>query len=112
MAQRVHEEVTGEGLFRDRYSWEDGKLYREREQGNRAHILAANQLARSLDKRRTDGYRWALRIPEDDYAVLVKLMPELVAPDREIRDKAWRAFIVSDASRPYRVWDQAAGRGV
>lgn len=101
-----------DGLYRDRYCEEDGTIYRVRDQVNRGAILAANQLARSLEKRRTDGMRWALQIPADDYADLVLRNPELIAADREIKDRAWRKFIASPESLPYRIWDQAAGRCV
>jgi hypothetical protein len=35
-------------------------------------------------------------IPEQDFDKLLKMNPELSAPDQEIRDKAWKKFLARE----------------
>lgn len=48
---------------------------------------------------------WALSIPEPDYAILCKILPDLVSRDHWTRNQAMKKFIESPASLPYRVRD-------
>ncbi len=58
--------------------------------------------------RKTDGLRWALSIPFDDHAKLVRINPALASKDPVERTKAWKAFINGPESLPYRVMDMKA----
>ena len=53
-----------------------------------------------------DAMQWALQIPELDYHHLVKCNPALEDDDSATRTAAWKAFIASSESLPYRVRDQ------
>ena len=46
--------------------------------------------------------RLALDIPTDHYEVLTLMYPDLKCPDAEIKLKAWKAFVISDESLPYK----------
>ena len=72
------------------------------------HILDENAEIRKNEGalRKLQAMEWALQIPTLDYYNLTKANPELVSPDAEIRNKAWRKFIESDISLPYRVREQ------
>lgn len=110
MAVKIGPDRIVDGVFRDTLSLEDGKVWRHREQLDRPAILRANATLRRSEANKMDGMRWALRIPEDDYAGLVKRNPALQTTDRGIRDKAWAKFLASDESLPYRVYEPT-GRG-
>lgn len=92
--------------------WRDGdQVWKVREDRHRAKILAQNaELRKSNGVRTLDGMKWALQIPQDDYSMLAKAMPELVSKDGAERHKAWQEFMVSSLSLPYRVNDTARGR--
>jgi hypothetical protein len=69
--------------------------------------LRLNEFLRTTNGvRRTDGLRWALSIPEEDHAVLVRLNPALASKDPVERTKAWKAFMAAPESLPYRVFDK------
>ena len=71
---------------------------------NKADLqLKINAEIRKTKLRKLDTMQWALSIPPADYKALLLLKPELDAPDAEIRNLAWKAFIASDLSQPYRV---------
>ncbi|MFM2447139.1 MAG: hypothetical protein RI936_1586, partial [Pseudomonadota bacterium] len=53
--------------------------------------------------RTLDWGKLALRIPVEDYAELRRRNPSLAAADATERTRAWRAFIASPESAPYRV---------
>lgn len=111
MAKAFGPDVSLEGgLYRDRFTLEDGKLWRVREQTNRAAILQQNAAARAGALRTLDGMRWAMTIPQDDYDELAARNPDLVSPDREIKRRAWLAFMRSSDSIPYRVVSPGRGR--
>ena len=101
-----------DGLFHDRLVLEDDKLFRVRSQVNRQAILAENARLRNEQQKRTDGMRWALSIPEDDYSELLRLRPELNSPSASVRDAAWRQFMLSPESMMYRVYEARRGRTV
>lgn len=88
---------------------EGGKLHSRLFQSDRAQILKTVQRYR-LDHRIRDHEafgRWCLSIPQVDYARIVSERPDLAAPDFETRQRAWRLFLASDDSAPYRVREQA-----
>ena len=73
--------------------------------------LAINSEIRKTSVRKLQSMSWALCIPPADYKALMLVMPELHCDDAQTRDMAWRAFIASDLSRPYRVVDQTSKAG-
>lgn len=105
MPDQVHEF----GLLHDRFEYEDGKYWRVREQTNRDAILRANETLRRTAQKRTDGMRWALSIPQDDYDGLLARNPDLGSRDRQIKRHAWQRFMLSAESLPYRVYDGKRG---
>ena len=54
-------------------------------------------------------WRWCLSIPYDDLEALRRSVKwcELFAPDRETSQRAWRRFMQSSDSAPYRVRERA-----
>jgi len=73
----------------------------------RSEILRLNSYLRNNNGvRETDGIRWALSIPTDDYAKLITSNPALNSRDRAEQQKAWQTFIASDVSLPYRVMEK------
>jgi hypothetical protein len=71
---------------------------------SRRRILEHNARSRIERPRRDLTFgRQVLNIPVYDRQVLHITHPELDSHDPEIRDRAWRAFIQSDESLPYRV---------
>ena len=42
-------------------------------------------------------------IPPLDWAVLKRRFPELMSPDAQIKQQAWRVFLLHPASEPYRI---------
>jgi len=85
-----------------------GRLTRERlTPGRSAHI--EHMKRRQLEPEHTRKLEWgkfALSIPPNDYHKLLATIPELKCWDKDIRTKAWKKFIASDASRPYRVYER------
>ena len=65
--------------------------------------IKINSEVRKNALRKLETMEWALTIPPADYQVLMLLLPELQSKDAQVRDQAWRAFIKSDLSEPYRV---------
>jgi hypothetical protein len=110
MARLLDTRPTPDGEHVDRWYFEDGKVWRVRSQNDRRAILEKNKALRNADRRKEDGLRWALSIPTDDYDVLVKLNPDLGSVDRQIKNQAWRKFLASPESIPYRVYEPK-GRG-
>jgi predicted secreted Zn-dependent protease len=47
--------------------------------------------------------RCALSIPELDYYVLLQRFPDLASPDAATKTSAWKKFIRSPLSEPYRL---------
>lgn len=100
---------------RTRYNWEGPILQKVRQsdaallevthhQPDRELILELNKRKR-IEKPQKDLTfgRQVLSIPELDWELIRALYPELEAPDNEIRTKAWRKFMASPDSEPYRV---------
>ena len=67
--------------------------------------IAINREVRKQRIRRLDTMAWELTIPPSDYKALLVIFPALDDKDPQLRDQAWRFFIASDASKPYRVHD-------
>ncbi|MFV2089019.1 MAG: hypothetical protein ACC642_00020 [Pseudomonadales bacterium] len=93
-----------------RWYEEDGRIWYVRDQFNRVDVLALNAELRKMELRKSDGMRWALSIPEEDFAILIKALPELDCADVNLKHRAWVAFQLSSLSEPYRVQDKARGR--
>ena len=75
----------------------------------RSENLRLNEYLRTTDGvRKTDGIRWALSIPADDHAFLVRANPALGSKDPVERTRAWTKFINSPESLPYRVMEMRA----
>ena len=53
--------------------------------------------------RRSDVLRWELSVPFADHARLVAANPDLKSRDAATRTAAWKAFLASPESAPYRV---------
>jgi hypothetical protein len=77
-------------------------------QPTRDLVLQRNQeLRKNPDAlRKLEAMAWALSIPEVDYYHLRNKYPELKSPDALVRSLAWKAFIASAESVPYRVRDR------
>lgn len=95
-------------MFRQGLWIRDGRLTHALEQVNRADVLdavAATRREHPVADREGFG-RWALSIPFEDHAALVRKYPDLAARDAQIRTRAWHVFIQSDESMPYRMRDR------
>ena len=68
-------------------------------------VLKVNQEIRRTQLREMEAMQWSLPIPHADYKALLLLKPELDHYDAQARNLAWRSFIASDLSLPYRVRD-------
>jgi hypothetical protein len=78
-----------------------------RPRNERANNLKLNEYLRVTDGTRDPEWgRWALSIPVDDHAALVKLLPDLQSHDAIERTKAWAKFMASPLSLPYRVTEK------
>ncbi len=47
--------------------------------------------------------RLALQIPEDHYELLTMAYPQLQNPDAEVKTLAWKKFMSSELSIPYKI---------
>lgn len=73
----------------------------------RNETLRLNEYLRNNDGvRKTNGHRWALSIPMDDFARLCRVNPALSSKDSQEYQKAWLDFMKDDASIPYRVMEK------
>ena len=66
-------------------------------------ILETNRQLRREGLKDLSFGRWALSIPEIDYKKLVKANPALKSLDTVERTLAWKRFMASPESVPYRV---------
>lgn len=69
----------------------------------RNRLLEQNRQLRREGLKDLSFGRWALSIPPIDYKKLVKANPALNAPDAVERTLAWKRFMASPESIPYRV---------
>lgn len=83
----------------------DGTAHGRLSQPSAGLILARNQELRKNPEaiRPLQSMGWALSIPEADYYNLRRLNPDLAAPCALTRTVAWKKFIASPESLPYRV---------
>ena len=103
--------VEREGNLIKRYYDEDGITYCHTFDAAAPSVLLSNQQVRLNPNvlKKQDGYRWAMTIPEDDWTVITRKYPDLLAADRQLQDRAMRKFMASDESLPYRVIDWKRG---
>lgn len=75
----------------------------------RDEVLADNQQRRqgSLPVTRLDDGYVSLKIPEQDYAILTRLFPELKAKDPVVRLAAWKNLEASELGDKYRVTERS-----
>jgi hypothetical protein len=74
---------------------------------NRAHLLKENEFLRNTSGTKDASWgRWALSIPEDDWARLIVANPDLNSKDSTTKTRAMMKFINSPFSLPYRVTDK------
>ena len=94
-----------DGVLRKRLYTEGRKIIREITQPSQDAIKRDNAELRKNPEvlRELDGMQWALQIPEIDYHHLVKVNPALIHDHTPTRTAAWKAFIASAESLPYRV---------
>lgn len=93
-------------MFRQQFKVQEseGRLYRRLSQPSRDAILDYVKTLRDTDAvRKTDVLRWTLTIPQIDRMLLGIKYPELDSPDPQIKTRAWKRFIASEESKPYRV---------
>jgi len=90
-------------------SLHDGYVLSEVHQPERDAIMAETQAIRTHDTPPDDLSfgRWCLRIPELDLMLLKRKYPELDSKDGQIKTQAWKKFLSSSESKPYRVQDSA-----
>lgn len=70
---------------------------------NRGKVLEQNKQLRREGLKDLSFGRWALSIPEIDYKKLVLANPALRSQDQVERTLAWKSFMASPESVPYRV---------
>lgn len=82
-----------------------GEVVNDHAPARQAHLSRIKRIReRTLPKPPGQDFGYlALSIPEFDYYVLQQRFPDLKSPDHEIRLKAWKKFIASPLSEPYRV---------
>jgi len=89
-----------------RFDAHDGTLNRRLIQNNRLQILEQNRALRNEGVKDMSFMRWALSIPEVDFMNLVRKYPDLQSRDANSKTRAWRRFISSAESVPYRMHDK------
>lgn len=89
---------------RKRVWFEHGCLVQENTQPNRKQVLEQVKDRRNHPEsmRKLDFGVVALTIPQLDFQRLCKLNPDLVCPDGHTQTAAWRKFMASSMSEPYR----------
>ena len=83
---------------------DDAILQVETSDPGAAGALATNQKLRQegVVGKRPDMH-WTLSLPEFEYYMLIKKYPDLNSPDHEIKTRAWKTYLRSAESKPYRV---------
>ena len=97
-----------DGVLRKRVYTEGNMLVSAITQPSEDAILRDNAELRKNPGalRKLEAMEWALQIPTLNYHALVKANPLLTHTDAHIRTAAWKAFIASPASEPFRVRHQ------
>jgi len=81
--------------------------------GGRDQLLEnVKQIRDSKTKGWTDWGHLALRIPEVDYAILMRLFPDLNSPDHEIKRIAWAKFFMNPLCAPYKIEASLGKKGM
>lgn len=82
----------------------DGKAITATFDPNARRILEENEGIRNsgIVEQKADMH-WALSMTPMQHAQLCKRYPDLASHDSEIHAKAWKKFIASSESKPYRV---------
>lgn len=92
--------------YLEQLSKRETRLTVERRQHGREDIL------RTLEQFRREGIkpgdrdglgRWVLSIPHEDFEKLCMKYPELASRDPSIKSAAYKRFLRSDESKPYRM---------
>lgn len=95
-------------MFRQGIWLRDGQVTHAWEQTNRGQVLdavAATRREHPVADRPALG-RWALSIPFEDHAQLLRKYPDLGSRDAAIKSRAWLAFMASAESEPYKMRDR------
>ena len=69
--------------------------------GTREELIELRKAPGAL--RELEAFQWELSIPEPDYTIICKILPDLVSSDHWTRNQAMKKFIEGPASVPYRV---------
>ena len=69
--------------------------------GTREELIELRKAPGAL--RELEAFQWELSIPEPDYAIICRILPDLVSSDHWTRNQAMKKFIEGPASVPYRV---------
>ncbi len=86
-----------------RYEAHTGRLAGFVKDTRRDQVLETNRQLRREGLKDLSFGRWALSIPEIDYKALTRRNPALKSQDAVERTLAWKAFMASPDSIPYRV---------
>ena len=90
--------------LRTRVWFEHGHIVRENYQPTRKAVLEETRELRNLGVTFDVPFgRVALNIPQLDFQRLIKIYPDLNSPDGHTQTRAWRKFIRSSESKPYRL---------
>lgn len=99
--------LRSDGVFLEEFKYQahEDILYRRLSQPSRGFILERNARLRADPSgiRKLDWGRPALTIPLEDLMHLKLKFPDLNSRDAEIRTRAWKKFLASGESRPYRI---------
>jgi hypothetical protein len=90
--------------FMERRTVVDDQLFVETWDDREHAVLAENERWRNegVIKNRPD-IHFELSLPEFTYYMMVRNNPDLESEDHDIKSRAWKRFIASDESKPYRV---------
>ena len=96
---------------RKRVWFEQGHLVQRNYQPSRSAVLAEVKARRDNpgSMRKLEFGVCALTVPQLDFKRLCKMFPDLIAPDGHTQTVAWRKFMASSLSEPYRNY---SGRNV
>ena len=95
-----------EGEFLIGYEWDGYTVTRGIFQPRAAATLELNKELRKTTLSDGPVGRWALSMNDIDRRALARLFPDINSPDAELRTKAWKRFMASPLSEPYKVRDK------
>jgi hypothetical protein len=100
----LYDEVIRSSLHVDYTAADEGRIYRLDRQDSCAEILKQNQELLDAGGSRTTSFgKVELCIPEIMLRKLKRKYPELDSADRETKVRAWKKFLGTSESRPFRV---------